>query len=405
MTNIDLMKSLAQAGTTKAVLLVMDGLGGLPREAGGPTELEAANTPNMDKLAREGSVGLMNTVGMGITPGSGPGHFGLFGYDPLEHLIGRGVLEAVGIGLTLTELDVAARGNFCTVDSKGFITDRRAGRIPTTECARMVSLIEDIKLPGVEIIVKPVQDYRFVLILRGQGLSSALNETDPQKVGLKPLRVRPLDGSSEARRTADLVNQWVELSSERIRNESPANMLTLRGWSTEPGLPKFEEVFRMKAAAMAVYPMYKGLASLVGMTLIDGLKNTEDQLESLRIHWDNFDFFFVHHKYTDSRGEDGNFEAKVQEIEKIDAIIPRILALKPSVLVVTGDHSTPSVLKAHSWHPVPLILYAPGLTRANPDVESFGESQCLRGALGQFNASNLMKLITAHAQRQTKYGA
>ncbi|MDR3603391.1 MAG: 2,3-bisphosphoglycerate-independent phosphoglycerate mutase [Syntrophaceae bacterium] len=405
MSNVDFMKSLTQSGYTKAILLVMDGLGGLPREVGGPTELEAAFTPNMDRLAREGSVGLVNTVGIGITPGSGPGHFGLFGYDPLEHLIGRGVLEAVGIGLSLTEQDVAARGNFCTVDQDGFITDRRAGRIPTQECARMVSLIDDIILPGVEVIVKPVQDYRFVLIFRGPGLSSALNETDPQKVGLKPLKIRPLDGSPEARKTADLANEWVKRASEIIRSQHPANMVTLRGWSTEPGLPKFEDVFKMKAAAMAVYPMYKGLASLVGMTLIEGLKNLEDQLEALRRNWDAYDFFFVHHKYTDSKGEDGNFDAKVKEIEKVDAIIPKILELNPDVLVITGDHSTPSVLKSHSWHPVPLILWAPGMTRANPDVTGFGESQCLRGALGQFNAADLMKLITAHAQRQIKYGA
>ncbi len=405
MSNIDFMKSLTQSGSTKAILLVMDGLGGLPRELGGPTELEAAFTPNMDRLAREGSVGLVNTVGIGITPGSGPGHFGLFGYDPLEHLIGRGVLEAVGIGLALTEQDVAARGNFCTVDQEGFITDRRAGRILTQECARMVSLIDDITLPGVEVVVKPVQDYRFVLILRGPGLSSALNETDPQKVGLKPLKIRPLDGSPEARKTADLVNEWVTRVSELIRSQHPANMVTLRGWSSEPGLPKFEDVFKMKAAAMAVYPMYKGLASLVGMTLIEGLKNIEDQLDALLRNWDSYDFFFVHHKYTDSRGEDGNFDAKVKEIEKVDAMIPKILELNPDVLVITGDHSTPSVLKSHSWHPVPLILSAPGMTRANPDVTSFGESQCLRGALGQFNASDLMKLISAHAQRQIKYGA
>ncbi|MGO8820274.1 MAG: 2,3-bisphosphoglycerate-independent phosphoglycerate mutase [Desulfomonilaceae bacterium] len=405
MSNVDFMKSLTQSGYTKAILLVMDGLGGLPREVGGPTELEAAFTPNMDRLAREGSVGLVNTVGIGITPGSGPGHFGLFGYDPLEHLIGRGVLEAVGIGLSLTEQDVAARGNLCTVDQDGFITDRRAGRIPTEECARMVSLIDDITLPGVEVIVKPVQDYRFVLIFRGAGLSSALNETDPQKVGLKPLKIRPLDGSPQARKTADLANEWVKRASEIIRSQRPANMVTLRGWSTEPGLPKFEDVFKMKAAAMAVYPMYKGLASLVGMTLIEGLKNLEDQLEALRHNWDAFDFFFVHHKYTDSKGEDGNFDAKVKEIEKVDTIIPKILELNPDVLVITGDHSTPSVLKSHSWHPVPLILWAPGMTRANPDVVGFGESQCLRGALGQFNAADLMKLITAHAQRQIKYGA
>ncbi len=405
MASIDLMKSLTQQAPTKAILLVMDGLGGLPREPGGPTELEAAFTPNMDRLAREGSVGLINTVDIGITPGSGPGHFGLFGYDPLKHLIGRGVLEAVGIGLTLTEQDVAARGNFCTVDQNGLITDRRAGRIPTEECSRMVDLIQDITLPGIEVIVRPVQDYRFVLILRGPRLSSSLNETDPQKVGLKPLKLRPLDGSLEARNTADLVNQWIVQVSERIKNQKPANMVTLRGWSSEPGLPKFEDVFKMKAAAMAVYPMYKGLASLVGMTKIDGLKNLHDQLESLKQNWDAYDFFFVHHKYSDSRGEDGDFDGKVKEIEKVDAIIPRILDFNPDVLVITGDHSTPAVLKSHSWHPVPLILWAPGMTRSNPDVAGFGESQCLKGSLGQFNASHLMKLITAHAQRQVKYGA
>jgi 2,3-bisphosphoglycerate-independent phosphoglycerate mutase len=405
MTDLDLMKTLTQKADTKIVLLVMDGLGGLPREVGGPTELEAADTPNLDRLAREGMLGLMHPVGIGISPGSGPGHLGLFGYDPLKYLIGRGVLEAVGIGLTLTDQDVAARGNFCTVDQDGVITDRRAGRISTEECARMVSLIEGITLPGVDLIVKPVRDYRFVLILRGAGLSQSLNETDPQKTGLRPLTVVPEENSDAARRTADLVNQWVEKVKERIRDQHPANMVTLRGWSTEPGLPSFQDVFKLNAAALAVYPMYKGLASLVGMTLIQGLTNLEDQLEALRKVWDTHDFFFVHYKYTDSRGEDGDFDAKVKEIEKVDAIIPRILEQKPDVLVVTGDHSTPAVLKSHSWHPVPLLFWAPGVSRSNPDVQGFGESQCLRGALGQFNGKDLMKLITAYGKRQAKYGA
>jgi 2,3-bisphosphoglycerate-independent phosphoglycerate mutase len=405
MTDLDLMKTLTQKADTKIVLLVMDGLGGLPREVGGPTELEAADTPNLDRLAREGMLGLMHPVGIGISPGSGPGHLGLFGYDPLKYLIGRGVLEAVGIGLNLTDQDVAARGNFCTVDQDGVITDRRAGRISTEECARMVNLIKGITLPGVDLVVKPVRDYRFVLILRGAGLSQSLNETDPQKTGLRPLTVVPEENSDAARRTADLVNQWVEKVRERIRDQHPANMVTLRGWSTEPGLPSFQDVFKLNAAALAVYPMYKGLASLVGMTLIQGLTNLEDQLEALRKVWDTHDFFFVHYKYTDSRGEDGDFDAKAKEIEKVDAIIPRILEQKPDVLVVTGDHSTPAVLKSHSWHPVPLLFWAPGVTRSNPDVQGFGESQCLRGALGQFNGKDLMKLITAYGKRQAKYGA
>jgi 2,3-bisphosphoglycerate-independent phosphoglycerate mutase len=405
MVDIDLSKSLSQQGDTKIVMLVLDGLGGLPKDPGGLTELETAYTPNMDRLAVEGSLGLINTVGIGVTPGSGPGHLGLFGYDPLKYVIGRGVLEAVGIGLKLTDLDVAARGNFCTVDESGTITDRRAGRISTEECARMVSLIEDITVPGVEIIVKPVRDYRFVLLLRGAGLSHALNETDPQKTGLKPLRLRPQDGSAEARATADIVNQWVDKVSERIKGEFPANMVTLRGWSREPGLQGFSEVFGLKAAALAVYPMYKGLASLVGMSLIEGLSNLDDQLDALRTNWDSYDFFFVHYKYTDSKGEDGDFDGKVAEIEKVDAVIPRILELNPDVLVVTGDHSTPAVLKSHSWHPIPLILWAPGKTRANINVTGFGETQCLNGSLGQFDASSLMRLVTACAMRQTKYGA
>ncbi|MBI4965284.1 MAG: 2,3-bisphosphoglycerate-independent phosphoglycerate mutase [Desulfomonile tiedjei] len=405
MADLDLMRSLTQKADTKIVLLVMDGLGGLPREVGGPTELEAAATPNMDRMAREGMLGLMHTVGIGISPGSGPGHLGLFGYDPLKYVIGRGVLEAVGIGESLTDQDVAARGNFCTVDSQGIITDRRAGRISTEECARMVDLIKDITLPGVELVVKPVRDYRFALILRGLGLSQSLNETDPQKVGLKPLTVEALDGSSDAARTAELVNKWVELVRDRIKDQSPANMVTLRGWSREPGLPGFKDVFKLNAAALAVYPMYKGLASLVGMTLIHGLNNLDDQLDALRKEWNSFDFFFFHYKYTDSRGEDGDFDAKVKEIEKVDKVIPRILELKPDVVVITGDHSTPAVLKSHSWHPVPVLMWAPGVSRSNPDVTGFGESQCLRGALGQFDAADLMALITAHAKRQAKFGA
>ena len=405
MTDLHLMRTLTQRNDTKIVLLVMDGLGGLPRQPGGPTELEAANTPHMDRLAREGMLGLMHTVANGISPGSGPGHLGLFGYDPLKYVIGRGVLEAVGIGIQLTGEDVAARGNFCTVDKNGVITDRRAGRISTEECARMVSLIDDLKIPAAELIVRPVRDYRFTLILRGPGLSPRLNETDPQKTGLTPLVVEPQDDTPEAAHTAGLVNWWVNQVRERIKDQHPANMVTLRGWSKEPGLPGFDDVFKLKAAALAVYPMYKGLASLVGMTVIEGLAHLRDQLDALKKYWTSFDFFFVHYKYTDSRGEDGDFDAKAKEIEKVDEVIPAILEQKPDVLVITGDHSTPAVLKSHSWHPVPVLFWAPGVSRSNPDVMGFGESQCLKGALGQFTAAELMNLVTAHALRQAKYGA
>ncbi len=405
MNDLKMIKSLTSKTDSKIVLLVLDGLGGLPREVGGPTELEAASTPHMDRLAREGSLGLMHPVSVGVSPGSGPGHLGLFGYDPMQYVIGRGVLEAVGIGMELTDRDVAARGNFCTVDEQGLVTDRRAGRISTEECARMVSLIQDITLPGVELIVKPVRDYRFALILRGEGLSADLNETDPQQTGLKPLPVEAQSDSPEASKTADLVNQWITQVQKRIADQSPANMALLRGWSREPGLPGFEEIFKLHAAALAVYPMYKGLASLVGMTLIHDLKNLEDQMAALTSSWAEYDFFFIHHKYSDSRGEDGDFEGKVQEIEKVDRVIPQILDHKPDVLIVTGDHSTPSLLRSHSWHPVPVLLWAPGKTRANSDVTAFGETACIRGALGHFHAADLMKLATAHAGKQAKFGA
>ncbi|MBM4328607.1 MAG: 2,3-bisphosphoglycerate-independent phosphoglycerate mutase [Deltaproteobacteria bacterium] len=405
MADLEFIGALTQRTGSKIVLLVLDGLGGLPRGVGGPTELEAASTPNMDKLAREGSLGLMRLVGQGISPGSGPGHLGLFGYDPRRYVIGRGVLESVGIGVEITERDVAARGNFCTVDEQGRITDRRAGRIPTEECARLVAMIEDISLPGIEVIVKPVRDYRFALILRGDGLSPRLNETDPQQVGAIPLTVEAQDGSQEALNTAELANQWIGKARERIKGQKPANMVLLRGWSREPGLPRFEDVFKLKAVALAVYPMYKGLASLVGMKLIHGLTNLEDQLLALRDNWNEHDFFFVHHKYTDSRGEDGDFDAKVKEIEKVDRIVPRILDLGPKVLAITGDHSTPSVMKSHTWHPTPVLLWAPGTTRRNWDVSEFGETECLKGALGQFDAADLMILVTAHAGKQIKFGA
>ncbi len=404
MADLELMRELTMTADTKIILLVMDGLGGLPREPGGPTELEFAQTPNLDKLAREGMIGLSIPIAHGITPGSGPGHLALLGYDPVKYLIGRGMLESVGIGLELTPDDVAARGNFCTVDENRVITDRRAGRIPTEKCAELVKMLKPIKLPGVEVIIEPVQDYRFALILRGKGLADKLSETDPQKTGRKPLPVNALD--PEAQHTADLANEWIAQAREILKNERPANMVTLRGWAQEPGLPKFEDIYKLRAAAIAVYPMYKGLASLAGMTLIQGLHHLGEQVEALRANWNSYDFFFFHFKYTDSRGEDGNFEGKAAEIEKVDAVIPRILELVPDVLIVTGDHSTPAVWKAHSWHPVPTLLAAraPGLTRRN-DVTGFGETECLKGALGQFQATDLMPLALSYAKRMNKFGA
>ena len=402
MADLELMRELTLESDAKIVMLVMDGLGGMPLQPGGPTELEFARTPNLDRLASESMLGLSIPIGNGITPGSGPGHMALFGYDPVKYLIGRGVLEALGIGFALTPDDLAARGNFCTVDENLRITDRRAGRIPTEKCVELVRKLRGIRLPGVEIFVEPVQDYRFALVFRGPGLSVRLNETDPQKIGAPPLPVAAQ--STVAKPSADLANRWIAAAREVLKAERQANMVTLRGWAKEPGLPQFNEVYKLKALALAVYPMYKGLTTLVGMNVLQGLHYLDDQLAALEANWKAYDFFFVHYKYTDSRGEDGNFEAKAAEIEKVDTVIPRILDLKPNVFIITGDHSTPAAWKAHSFHPVPTLLHAPGRGRGNP-VQGFGESECLKGVLGQFPAVDLMPMALAYAGRMAKFGA
>jgi 2,3-bisphosphoglycerate-independent phosphoglycerate mutase len=402
MANFELLKELVSANQSKIVLLVMDGLGGLPRDLNGPTELEFAQTPNLDRLAVEGNLGLSQPAGAGVTPGSGPGHLGLFGYDPLKYVIGRGVLESVGIGFELGPDDVAARGNFCTVDAAGVITDRRAGRIPTSKCVELVEKLRPITLPGVEVFVEPVQDYRFCVILRGKGLDGHIADTDPQK------KAPPLPAVAHipaAEKTAELVNQWIARGREILKNEHPANALTLRGFASHPDLPRFPEAYGLRAACVAVYPMYKGVARLVGMDVIkfDGGK-PEDEFRAVADNWDKYDFFFVHIKYTDSRGEDGDFDAKAKIIEGVDAALPQLLALKPDVLIVTGDHSTPWALKSHSWHPIPTLLWAPGTTRHDECI-AFGETEAIKGALGRFAAQDLMMLALAHAKRLGKFGA
>ncbi len=397
----ELIRELREENASKIVLLVADGLGGLPLEPNGKTELESARTPNLDACAREGVNGLSIPVLPGITPGSGPGHLGLFGYDPLEYRIGRGILEALGIQLEVGPRDVAMRGNFCTVNEAGVITDRRAGRPTTEHCVEMCRLMQDIRIAGLEIFVEPVREHRFVVVFRGDNLGDAINDTDPQQVGAAPLTAKGQDPASQ--RTADAVNRFVAEAGRVLKAQAPTNMVTLRGFARYPKIATLKEVYGLRAAALAVYPMYKGLARLVGMDVLDAGSTLRDQIETLRRVWNEYDFFFLHYKYTDSTGEDGNFAAKVEMIERLDTEIPRIRAMKPDVLVVTGDHSTPSKLKSHSWHPVPVVLVA---TTARTDaVTEFGETQCLRGGLGQFEAKHLMTLAMAHAGRLGKYGA
>jgi 2,3-bisphosphoglycerate-independent phosphoglycerate mutase len=397
----ELTRTLKVENTSKIVMVVADGLGGLPLAPGGKTELETASTPNLDALAARSVCGLMHPVLPGIAPGSGPGHLGLFGYDPLKYAIGRGVLEALGIDFDLGPNDVAIRGNFCTVDGAGRITDRRAGRIPTETCAKLVEKLRAIRVEGADLFVEPVRDYRFVLVIRGEDLGGQVEDTDPQATGVPALE--PVARDEASKRTAEIAAEFIHQAREILSGERPANMLTLRGIAKKPPIPSMKEVYGLNPAAIAVYPMYRGLARLVGMNVLPQVKDLAEQVESLNQHWGSYDFFFVHFKYTDSTGEDGNFEEKVRRIQELDARLPDIEALKPDVLIVTADHSTPSLLKSHSWHPVPVLLSA-GSCRTD-GVTRFGESECLRGGLGQFEAKYLLPQALAHAGKLQKFGA
>jgi 2,3-bisphosphoglycerate-independent phosphoglycerate mutase len=396
-----LTRELHFKNDTKIVLYVADGLGGLPQQPGGLTELETANTPNLDALAKRGICGGSIPVFPGISPGSGPGHLALFGYDPIKYLIGRGALEATGIGFELQENDVAIRANFCTLDAAGNITDRRAGRIATEESAPLAVKLREVKIKGVEVFVEPVKEHRFVVVFRSQGLGGHVHDTDPQRTGVPPLD--PVAADKDSAKTAEVAREFITQARKLLAGQPKANGLTLRGVSGKPKLPSYEEVYGLRAAAIAVYPMYKGLARLVGMDILGKAQTLDEQMAVLEQNWSKYDFFFIHFKYTDSTGEDGNFAAKVAKTEEFDAAVPRITALKPDVLIVTGDHSTPSMLASHSWHPVPTLLVAKNCR--TDGCQKFGESECLRGGLGLFEAKYLMTLALANAGRLAKYGA
>lgn len=395
--------SIVQPAETRIVFVVMDGLGGLPDPTTGRTELETARTPNLDRIARAASIGLGTPVAPGITPGSGPGHLALFGYDPVEFNIGRGVLSALGVDFPLQHGDLAARLNFATLDGDGNILDRRAGRPSDDENARLVEKLRaSVRHPtGVELYFESEREHRLVMILRGENISAALSDTDPQKTGVAPLAVTPTDDRS--RGSARIVQHVLDDVREVLKDEQTANGVLARGFATHTRYPSLEERYAMRGRAIARYPMYRGLARLIGMKVEAPAENDAANIDVLAAGFESAAFHFVHFKYMDSRAEDGDFAAKVLEIEKVDALIPRIEELKPDVLVVTGDHSTPSRMRAHSWHPVP-VLIASAWTRP-AGIETFGERDCLRGDLGIFPMKDLMALVLAHGRRLQKFGA
>ena len=385
---------------SKIVLLVADGLGGLPHPETRKSELETAHIPNLDSLAQRSACGLTTPVEVGIAPGSGPGHLALFGYNPLKYIIGRGALEALGIGTELLPGDVAARGNFCTVGDDGLLTDRRAGRIATELSAPLCERLDRIEIPRVQVDVFPVQDYRFVLRLRGEGLSEAVEETDPQREGMAPRPALAL--TPEAERTSEIVQQFVAEAGRLLSEEQPANMVLLRGWAQLPNLPDFGQVYHLNPAAIAAYPMYRGLASVANMQIIPTGKTFADEVDTLHANWDRHDFFFIHYKPADAAGEDGDFDGKVRCLEELDVHLPRILELQPDVLMVAGDHATPAIMASHSWHPVPFMLHSQ-LTLGE-GVDGFNERDCAQGSLGRIPAETIMLLALSHSGKLAKFG-
>jgi len=401
MIDLEILKEISVKSQTKIVLLVLDGLGGLPHPETGKTELETARTPNLGRLAAGGICGLSDPISPGITPGSGPAHLSLFGYDPVRFLVGRGVLESLGIDFDLQEGDVATRGNFCTVDANGVVTDRRAGRIATERNIELCRMLNQMKIAGIELFVLPVKEHRLAVVFRGKGLSGEVQDTDPQQTGLLPREAVPL--SPDAKKTAAVANEFLSKAKSVLVDSHPANMVLLRGFSQRPNLPQMGEVFKLTSAAIAAYPMYRGLAKLVGMQVLSTGSTFADELDTLARHWEEHDFFYIHIKHTDSAGEDGDFDSKVRVIEETDALLPRLMSLNPDVLVVTGDHSTPAALKGHSWHPVPVLLHSKW---CRPDkIGKFSESACLGGGLGRMPATDIMPLAMANALKLNKFGA
>jgi len=406
--NLDALYSeLTLKTNAKLALVVLDGVGDVAtRDQSYVTPLEAARTPNLDLLSKNSAQGRMNPVAPGITPGSGPGHLALFGYDPLEYQVGRGVIEALGLGMELRAGDVAARANFCTLDSKGIVIDRRAGRIDTSVCERLCALLSQKvkKIGDTEVIIKAGKGHRFVVLFRGKGMEGPLTDADPHREGQPIPTAKPVNPKSvKAKKTAKLVANFYKTVLPIISRKHPANGFLLRGIAHQPAIPTFQERYGLKAACIAVYPMYKGLAQLVGMTKLEGPQTIGEQFERYLAEYGNYDYFFIHFKYTDMYGEDGNFASKRKAVEEFDAALPILLRKKPDVLAITGDHSTPCVMKGHSWHPEPVMLHS--ACSGSDKLDRFTETGANSGSLGLFEAKYLIRLMQANAKIFDKFGA
>ena len=400
MIDFPYIDDICQPTPSKIVMLVVDGLGGLADPRLGKSELEIARTPNLDALSSRSGTGLTTPVLPGITPGSGPGHLSLFGYDPVKYLMGRGVLEALGINIEMAPGDVAARGNFCTLDKTGMLTDRRAGRIDSAESAPLCEMLDKIEIDNQDVSIFPVKDYRIVALFKGEDLDENLTGTDPQELGVPPNKVRAL--SPRATNTADSINLLIEKSGEVLRDRENANMILLRGFSMLPTLPDFGQTYKLNACAIAAYPMYRGLAKILGMDVVATGATFADEVNALRDNFDKHDFFYLHYKPADAAGEDGDFNGKVQALEELDSFIPQILELNPDVLVIAGDHSSPAIVAGHGWQPVPLLINSE-FTQGE-GVSEFSEKAFRHGSLGSLQATGVMFLALAHAKKLLKFG-
>ncbi len=409
MSLFPILKEISTETPSKILFVVLDGVGGLPQQFGGPTELADAKTPNLDNLAKNSMLGLQHPVAPGIAPGSGPGHLSLFGYDPVAYQVGRGALSAIGINADFRDGDIGVRGNFATLDASGLVLDRRAGRPSDEENIRIVSKLKaSIKeIDGVSLNFYTESEHRFVVILRGEGLGEKITDTDPQKTGVAPLKSHAHDtGDTAADKAAGVLNKLTAQLQEVLKDEPQINGALFRGISERPKFPSLTDIYKLKPACVASYPMYKGVASLVGMDVLDVQGEgdaPEGKVAALQANWDKYDFFYLHFKKTDSTGEDGDFHEKSHKVEIFDELLPELLALKPDVILITGDHSTPAVMKAHSWHPVPVLLHGPVMR--NDVGQRFTEDEALKGALGTLKGNDLMTLAMAHAGKLQKYGA